>query len=135
MWFGRYRLPSTLIAYTPSSIVEECGLLLGRPLLLDYRHRRLRLYVEEVAMMKNRSKTPEDQFEIWNVDTTAEAHRRTIGVWHSHPDGDPDPSECDCSEIVGRFRFGVITTPNGWLTIYDRRRVIHQQIALTPPKL
>jgi proteasome lid subunit RPN8/RPN11 len=78
---------------------EACGLLFGD---------RAGPRIAEVTLARNVAPAPEIRFEIDPQALFAAMRRdragpdRLVGVWHSHPDGSPEPSRHDAAGITER---------------------------------
>jgi proteasome lid subunit RPN8/RPN11 len=94
---------------------EACGLLLPVP-----------LRGKQVIELPNRSKTPEDAFEMWGTDMVLaleplfpnhelpETFIPTLTAWHTHPGGGLGPSRADLQNKPAYLQSLVVTLmPDG----------------------
>jgi proteasome lid subunit RPN8/RPN11 len=90
---------------------ERCGYLTGQ--------RRGLVVARRFVETPNRHAEPINDYLIQRRDLKHSV-RRIVGVWHTHPDGDTEPS---ANDLTGLLRatvplFGVIITTNN-MTIFD----------------
>ncbi len=82
--------------------IEACGLLLGKDGI-----------VTEVVIAENQAKKPERQYII-SPALISQHLPEIIGIYHSHPGGNPLPSEADKSQAwVGGTIYLIVGTKNG----------------------
>lgn len=118
-WSSRSRLPdvridrealTAIVAHARRDAPNECcGLLVGRP-----------GEILEAVPTSNGATDPTRRYEISPVDYFAQIHRcrrinaaqsecfAVVGAYHSHPRGDPEPSETDVEQAFRDFVFLIV---------------------------
>lgn len=88
---------------------EACGLLFGTPATQAFPAR-----IAEASVARNVAADPARHFEIDPADLFDAMRRdragpaRLVGVWHSHPNGRPEPSARDAAGVVDESWFWLI---------------------------
>jgi proteasome lid subunit RPN8/RPN11 len=88
---------------------EACALLVGR------RYPGLSVHVTRVEISRNVADNPARRFEVdpgLRIGLERELRGgslQVIGVWHSHPDGLPEPSATDRESVLEPHLFWLVT--------------------------
>lgn len=100
------RVSEAILAHTQADLPNEaCGLLLGTP-----------FHISEARPARNVAENPRSHFEIDPALLLA-AHREArgqnlaiVGHYHSHPNGQPEPSKRDAARALENGQIWLIAT-------------------------
>lgn len=132
LWISPRALRRIAEAAEAAYPAEACGFLVAPARGADTPHALVEpdassgTTVVDAVPAANRAERPDRYFidarDVWEaMKASREADRRLVGVYHSHPDGDPDPSATDVDDAWGEWfhlivacRAGVAGEARAW---------------------